>query len=150
MFEQLVILLWNHFCNQCRNFTHNKSKCFSVHRNNMNAKKKKIQSVLCPGLATSGGQMSFEQCAKQMKIAYEVCVLGEGKAILNPDSLLEVHKHQLNMEGLEWFLWYQKSFCYKRATNLGKVRIMGKITTHAEEEKILIPRKCLRSNIWGP
>lgn len=67
----------------------------------MNAKKTKIQSVLCPGLATSGGQMSFEQCAKQMKIAYEVCVLGEGKAILNPDSLLEVHKHQLNMEGLE-------------------------------------------------
>lgn len=67
----------------------------------MNGKKKKIQSVLCPGLATSGGQMSFEQCAKQMKIAYEVCVLGDGKAILNPNSLLEVHKHHLTMEGLD-------------------------------------------------
>ena len=65
--------------------------------------KRKIKSVLCPGLGTSGGQMSFEKCARQMKIAYEVCVLRDCKAILNPESLLEVHKHHLYMGGMDKF-----------------------------------------------
>ena len=56
---------------------------------------------MCPGLCTSAGQMSFDQCAKQMKIAYEVCVLREGKAILNPDSLLDAHRHHIFMENFQ-------------------------------------------------
>jgi hypothetical protein len=48
--------------------------------------------------------MLFEKCARQMKIAYEVCVLGDCKAILNPDSLLEVHKHHLYMGGMDRFV----------------------------------------------
>lgn len=74
-----------------------------MHRHNRNVNKQKIRSVLCPGLGTSGGQMSFEKCAKQMKIAYEVCVLRDCKAILNPESLLEVHKHHLYMGGMDRF-----------------------------------------------
>ncbi|CAB4019504.1 Hypothetical predicted protein [Paramuricea clavata] len=76
----------------------------AVHRHNRNRNKRKIKSVLCPGLGTSGGQMLFEKCARQMKIAYEVCVLGDCKAILNPDSLLEVHKHHLYMGGMDRFV----------------------------------------------
>ena len=74
-----------------------------MHRHNRNRNKRKIKSVLCPGLGTSGGQMSFEKCARQMKIAYEVCVLGDCKPVLNPESLLEVHKHHLYMGGMDRF-----------------------------------------------
>lgn len=34
----------------------------------------------------------------QMKIAYEVCVLKDCKAILKPESLLDALKHHLSME----------------------------------------------------
>ncbi|XP_046848803.1 uncharacterized protein LOC124442343 [Xenia sp. Carnegie-2017] len=72
--------------------------CVAVHRHNQTVNKQTIRSVLCPGLATSGGQMSFEKCAMQMKIAYEVCVLKDCKAILKPESLLDALKHHLSME----------------------------------------------------
>lgn len=47
--------------------------------------------------------MTFEKCARQMKIAYEVCVLGDCKAILSPQSLLEAHKHHLYLGGMDRF-----------------------------------------------
>jgi O-acetyl-ADP-ribose deacetylase (regulator of RNase III) len=40
-----------------------------------NNSNEKINSILCPGLATGEGKMAPEQCAKQMFRAYEVCLL---------------------------------------------------------------------------
>jgi O-acetyl-ADP-ribose deacetylase (regulator of RNase III) len=36
----------------------------------------KILSLLCPGLGTATGRISPEVCAKQMREAYDICVLG--------------------------------------------------------------------------
>jgi O-acetyl-ADP-ribose deacetylase (regulator of RNase III) len=38
---------------------------------------KPIRTVLCPGLCTAIGRMSFDLAAKQMAAAYNVCVLGQ-------------------------------------------------------------------------
>ena len=58
------------------------------------AKKHNIQSLLCPGLATSIGKMSYQNCAKQMLKAYE--------DFLNPvyyDILGDANKVHLKMIG---------------------------------------------------
>lgn len=36
-----------------------------------------IKSLLCPGLGTGEGKMLPEMCAKQMRRAYDVCILGK-------------------------------------------------------------------------
>lgn len=50
-----------------------------------------IRTLLCPGLGTAIGRMPHDQAAKQMRAAYDVCVLGEQ---LSFQTLLEaVHEH---------------------------------------------------------
>ncbi len=55
-----------------------------------------IRSVLCPGLGTGEGRMSYGRCAWQMYNAYAACVLGRSEtlgglagAVRNHMSLLE-------------------------------------------------------------
>ncbi|XP_062511325.1 uncharacterized protein LOC134187224 [Corticium candelabrum] len=56
-----------------------------------------ISSVLCPGLGTAVGRMPYKRCAKQMHVAYDVCVKHEYDAIRQPTSLHEAAMDHSNL-----------------------------------------------------
>jgi len=54
--------------------------------NSFNSKNiRKITSVLCPGLGTSTGKISYNNCARQMRVAYDSVL---GNAFVFPNNLL--------------------------------------------------------------
>jgi O-acetyl-ADP-ribose deacetylase (regulator of RNase III) len=54
----------------------------------------KISSILCSGLGTGEGKMSYEQCAYQMNRAYRVCIYGE---FLTQGGLAEAVRDQMEL-----------------------------------------------------
>ncbi|XP_071954771.1 uncharacterized protein [Antedon mediterranea] len=71
-----------------------------VNKHNKNPDNDPIRSVLCPGLATSFGNMEPRQCALQMKYAYEIYELGLHKNLRHPESLGEVWEKQLALSSI--------------------------------------------------
>ncbi|XP_033102641.1 uncharacterized protein LOC117105571 [Anneissia japonica] len=71
-----------------------------VNKHNKNPENDPINSVLCPGLATSFGNMAPRQCALQMKYAYEIYELGLHKNLRHPESLGEVWEKQLSLSAV--------------------------------------------------
>ena len=57
-----------------------------------NAHTHRIHSIACPGLGTGEGQMTAEQCAIQMREAYDICL--SGKRLLHGGLAAAVRNHQ--------------------------------------------------------
>lgn len=61
-----------------------------------NAQGQRINSLACSGLGTGEGKMSAEQCARQMRAAYEVVILGK---VLTQGGLAgAVRNHQFSVD----------------------------------------------------
>ena len=56
--------------------------------------KYQISSILCPGLGTGEGKMTYDQCAYQMHQAYKTCINGE---ILTQGGLSGAVKQHMNL-----------------------------------------------------
>lgn len=65
----------------------------AVKKHNADPSNEPIRSVLCPGLGTAVGKMPKEQCALQMRLAYEKYELGMHTNKNPPESL-----HQMSIE----------------------------------------------------
>lgn len=65
----------------------------AVREHNRRGPEKPIASVLTPGLATSVGRMPHERAARQMRAAYETCVLGRVVSHPRLGSAVDAHHH---------------------------------------------------------
>lgn len=73
-------------------------KAILVEVKKFNAEQPRIHSLVCSGLGTGEGRMSVEQCARQMRTAYDVVVLGH---VLTQGGLAgAVRNHQFLIEAV--------------------------------------------------
>jgi len=73
-------------------------KAVLVEVKKFNAETPRIQSLVCSGLGTGEGRMSAEQCARQMRAAYDAVILGR---VLTQGGLAgAVRNHQFLIEAV--------------------------------------------------